>query len=234
MNDDLTIAWCDNGLVDGRFMQGVTDVMIHSGVKVTTTLRSNGNMIAPQRERIIRRWYQDNKTDWILWVDSDVVISPESFAFLWDNKDAVERPIVTGVYFTSDTPEESLMVPWPTLFNWTPDKAKLARVHPLPKDKLIKVGAAGMGFVLMHRSAITTILEKLGNVLLFTEVNGLKEFTGEDIYFYSLCARADVPVYAHTSATVPHMKRFSFDISYYNAFVASNPPPSHNKKKGKR
>lgn len=234
MSDELTIAWCDNGLVDGRFMQGVTDVILHSDVVVKTTLRSNGNQIARQRERVIQHWYEDNKTDWLLWVDSDVVISPEKFALLWDNKDAKERPIVTGVYFTSDTPEESLMVPWPTLFNWTSDKSKLARIHPMPKNQLIKVGAAGMGFVLMHRNAITTIKEVLGNVMMFTEVNAEKTFTGEDIYFYSLCDRANVPVYAHTGATVPHMKRFSFDESYYDAFTrASSKPPLHSKKKKK-
>lgn len=235
MEDSLTIAWCDNGLVDGRFMQGITDVMLHSGMNIKTTLRSNGNQIARQRERIINAWYDGNKSDWILWVDSDVVIDPEKFQILWDVKDAIERPIVTGVYFTSDTPEESLMVPWPTLFNWTPDKSKLARVHPMPKNKLIKVGAAGMGFVLMHRNVVKTIREVLGKVLLFTETGGYKTFTGEDIYFYSLCDRANVPVYAHTGATVPHMKRFSFDEAYYDAFTASNPPakPLHSKKRKK-
>ncbi len=36
MENKLAIAWCDNGMVDGKFMQGVTDVMIHSGVEVVT------------------------------------------------------------------------------------------------------------------------------------------------------------------------------------------------------
>lgn len=234
MSDDLTIAWCDNGNVDGRFMQGVTDVMIHSDANVVTTLRSNGNQIARQRERVIQYWYEENKTDWILWVDSDVVISPDSFKLLWDNKDPETHPIITGVYFTSDTPEESLMVPWPTLFNWAPDKAVIKRIHPMPKNQIIKVGAAGMGFVLMHRNAIAKIKEVLGNVMLFTEVGAEKVFTGEDIYFYSLCDRAGVPVYAHTGATVPHMKRFSFDVEYYDAFTRANKPPMHSKKKKKR
>lgn len=231
--DSLTIAWCDNGLVDGMFMQGVTDVILRSGINIVTTLRSSGNQIARQRERVITTWYEQNKSEWILWVDSDVVISPDKFKILWDAKDAIERPIVNGVYFTSDTPEESLMVPWATLFNWTSDKTKLARVHPMPKNKLIKIGAAGMGFTLMHRNAIKTIKEKLGAVLLFTEVNGFKAFTGEDIYFYSLCDRAGVPVYAHTGATVPHMKRFSFDEMYYDAFTTAQQPPLHSKKKRK-
>lgn len=232
--DCLTIAWCDNGFVDGKFMQGVTDVMIHGGVNVTVTLRSNGNQIARQRERVIDHWYDSGKTDWILWVDSDVVVTPEAFRMLWEARDAVDRPLVTGVYFTTDKPEESLMVPYPTLYQWSVDRTKLIRVHPMPKNKVIKVGAAGMGFVLMHRSVVTRLREELPGVPLFTEVNAYKYFTGEDIYFYSLCARVGIPVYAHTGATVPHMKRFSFDVEYYDAFMGGVQTKSAKKKSGRR
>lgn len=235
MENALTIAWCDNGMVDGKFMQGITDLMLDCPAKIVTTLRSQGNQIARQRELIIKHWYENKKSDWILWVDSDVVLTPEKFQIVWDARDAIERPIVNGVYFTTDTPEEPLMVPSPTLFNWTPDRFGITRIHPMPKNELIKIGAAGMGFTLMHRNAIKTIKEKLGEVMLFTEIGGWKTFTGEDIYFYSLCDRAGVPVYAHTGACVPHMKRFSFDEAYYDAFTKSNTStkPLHSKKRKK-
>lgn len=223
MKDKLTIAWCDNGMVDGKFMQGVTDVMIHSGVEVVSTLRSSGNQIARQRDRVINYWYDNPKSDWLLWVDSDVVISPDTFKLLWDNKDEVERPILSGVYFTTDHPEEPLMEPKPTLF-WFAHKGNevgISRVHPLPKDKLLKVDAAGMGFVLMHRSVIDRIKAVLPNVPIFADMGHGANFMGEDIYFFSLCDKADIPVYAHTSATVPHMKRFNLDVNYYNAFVGN-------------
>ena len=221
MEETLTIAWCDNGMVDGKFMQGVTDVMLHSGVKVATTLRSQGNQIGRQRETIVKHWYENNKSDWILWVDSDVVISPEMFLKLWDKRDAVEKPVLTGVYFTTDTPEESLMVPSPTVFEFVVNgnEVGIKRLHPLPKDKFLQVGAAGMGFVLMHRSVVTRILEVLPNTPLFTEVGVHKQFMGEDIFFFSLCDKAEIPVWCDTSALVPHMKRFSFDVNYYDAFV---------------
>jgi hypothetical protein len=221
MKDTLAIAWCDNGMVDGKFMQGVTDVMLHGGANVTTTLRSSGNQIGRQRETVAKYWYENNKSDWLLWVDSDVVISPDTFKKLWDKRDADKCPILTGVYFTTDTPEEPLMVPMPTLFEFIVqgDEVGIKRMHPLPKDKFIKVGAAGMGFVLMHRNVITRILEVLPNTPLFTEVGVGKQFMGEDIFFFSLCDRADIPVWCDTSATVPHMKRFSFDVNYYDAFV---------------
>ena len=208
-------------MVDGKFMQGVTDVMLHSGVKVATTLRSQGNQIGRQREKIVRAWYEQNKSDWILWVDSDVVISPETFLKLWDKRDAVEKPILTGVYFTTDTPEESLMVPSPTVFEFVVNgnEVGIKRLHPLPKDKFLQVGAAGMGFVLMHRSVIDRILEVEPNTPIFTEVGVNKSFMGEDIFFFALCNKAEIPVWCDTSALVPHMKRFSFDVNYYDAFV---------------
>ncbi len=221
MEETLTIAWCDNGMVDGKFMQGVTDVMLHSGVKVATTLRSQGNQIGRQRETIVKAWYEQNKSDWILWVDSDVVISPETFLKLWDKRDAVEKPLLTGVYFTTDTPEEPLMVPSPTVFEFVVNgnEVGIKRLHPLPKDKFLQVGAAGMGFVLMHRSVITRILEVEPNTPIFTEVGVNKSFMGEDIFFFALCNKAEIPVWCDTSALVPHMKRFSFDVNYYDAFV---------------
>ena len=180
-----------------------------------------GTKIERLRETIVKAWYEQNKSDWILWVDSDVVISPDTFRKLWDKRDAVDKPLLTGVYFTTDTPEEPLMVPSPTVFEFVVNgnEVGIKRLHPLPRDKFIQVGAAGMGFVLMHRSVITRILEVKPNTPIFTEVGVNKSFMGEDIFFFALCNEAEIPVWCDTSALVPHMKRFSFDVNYYDAFV---------------
>ena len=221
MQETVSIAWCDNGMVDGKFMQGVTDVILKSGVNFFSTLRSQGNQIARQRQTVIDYWYEKSKSDWLLWVDSDVVISPETFRLLWDNKDAKERPLVSGVYFTTDNPEEPLMVPMPTVFSFT-NKGDgtfgLSRVHPLPKNQLIKVDAAGFGFILMHRSIVEKVKAVAPDGQMFMEMGRGTKFIGEDIFFFALCDKAEVPLYCHTGALAPHMKRFSFDEHYYNAF----------------
>jgi hypothetical protein len=219
--ETVSIAWCDNGNVDGKFMHGVANVLLESGVKFESTIRSCGNQIARQREFVIRHWYEKNKADWLLWVDSDVVISPEKFLKLWNKKDKDKHPIVTGVYFTSKNPEEPLMVPLPTIFNFSEQKdgrVNIQPVHPMPKDKFIRVDAAGMGFVLMHRSIVDKIIEAVPDASMFLEAGSEKTFIGEDIYFFALCNKAGVEVWCDTSATVQHMKRFSFDEHYYGAF----------------
>lgn len=218
--DSVSIAWCDNGSVDGKFMHGVTNVITDSGVKFASTIRSGGNQIARQREHVIRYWYEKAKTDWLLWVDSDVVISPDKFLRLWNKKDKDKHPILTGVYFTSKNPEEPLMIPEPTVYEFVDAGETIAikPIHPLPKDKFIKVDAAGMGFVLMHRSAVEKIIESVPGAAMFMEAGTEKTFIGEDIYFFALCGKAGVEVWCDTGATVPHIKRFSFDEHYYNAF----------------
>jgi hypothetical protein len=219
--DSIALVWCDNGMVDGKFMQGVTDVMLKSGVEFATSLRSQGNQIARQRQTVIDYWFDKTDYEWLLWVDSDVVISPEKFRLLWDNKDAENRPLITGVYFTTDNPEEPLMIPMPTIYSFVNDGEggiAISRVHPLPKNQLIKVEAAGMGFILMHRSIVPKVREVSPDGQIFMEMGKGAKFIGEDIFFFALCDKAEVPLYCHTGATAPHMKRFSFDEHYYQAF----------------
>lgn len=219
--NSVAIAWCDNGTVDGKFMQGVADVMLKSGVEFGTTLRSQGNQIARQRQTVIDYWYDKTTYEWLLWVDSDIVISPEKFKLLWNNKDVKQRPLITGVYFTTDTPEEPLMIPLPTVYSFVNDGdggIAISRVHPLPENQVIKVDAAGMGFILMHRSIVPKVREVAPNGQVFMEMGKGTKFMGEDIFFFVLCDKAEVPLYAHTGATVPHMKRFSLDEHYYKAF----------------
>ena len=219
--DSIAVVWCDNGMVDGKFMQGVTDVMLKSGVEFATSLRSQGNQIARQRQTVFDYWFDKTDYEWLLWVDSDVVISPEKFKLLWDNRDAEKRPMITGVYFTTDNPEEPLMVPMPTLFNFmTKEDGSfgLSRIHPMPENQLVKVDAAGMGFILMHRSVVEKVRPIAPDGQVFMEMGRGTKFIGEDIFFFALCEKAEIPLYAHTGATAPHMKRFSFDEHYYKAF----------------
>jgi glycosyltransferase involved in cell wall biosynthesis len=218
--ETLAVAWCDNGMVDGKFMEGVVDTIINSGVEFCGSLRAHGNQIAQQREMLVNRWYDNNKSDWLLWLDSDIMITPEKFLRLWNRRDAKDIPLLTGVYFTSNEPEHPLMKPLATVYEFAEAEFGIGirRLDPLPKNAFIKVSAAGMGFCLMHRSVITRIKEALPGVPFFTEVGANKQFTGEDIYFFAVVNKAEIPLWCDTAATVGHMKRFNMDENYYDAF----------------
>ena len=220
--ETVALAWCDGGLVDGRFMDSMLLTMMNApkiGINIVNKIRVNGNQIGRQRQVLFDNWADVTKTDWLLWVDSDIVLTPDSLKLVWNAADKISKPVVSGTYFVSKENERSLMQPFPALFKEGSNKNELQIIHPLPQNELIKVDSAGFGFLLMHKSIIPKMREVSPDYSLFAEEEGLADkYISEDIVFFRKLKAAGVDLYAHTGALVQHMKRFSFDINYYNLY----------------
>jgi hypothetical protein len=186
---------------------------------ITTSIRVQGNQIGRQRQVLWDYWADNMKTDWLLWVDSDIVLTPDVMQKLWATADKHHRPVVSGVYFISKENEGTLMKPYPVLFNDV-SEYEIQYVHPLPQNEVIKCDSAGFGLVLMHKSIIPAMREKFPNESMFMETSTGKDeqFIGEDIIFFRKMKAAGIPLHAHTGALVKHMKRFSVDYDYYGMY----------------
>jgi GT2 family glycosyltransferase len=224
--DTLTIGWCDSGTTDGKFTQGLTYTLVgmfNLGSAPADVLRVHGNQIARQRQVLFDTWADTAKTDWLLWLDSDIVLNKEILMKLLSAADKTTRPIISGVYFVSKQDEGILSYPLPAIFRDI-DDFNIEHIHPLPVEEVIEIDCAGMGLVLMHRSIVPILRKAFPNESLFAEKNGLgKEYVGEDIAFFRRVKEAGVPVYAHTGAIAQHMKRFNFDAEYYSLWWNSQP-----------
>jgi predicted glycosyltransferase involved in capsule biosynthesis len=223
-SDTVAIGWCDNGTTDGKFTEGLMTAIIAgpiNGVEIHTSIRVQGNQIGRQRQVLFDHWADKLKTDWLLWVDSDIVLNLESLQKLWKTADKINRPVVSGVYFISKENEGSLMRPFPVLFDDI-SEFQVRYIHPLPEDQVIKVDNAGFGFVLMHKSIIPKIREANPGKGLFMETGDGDDdhFIGEDIIFFRRMKKAGIPLHAHTGALVKHIKRFSLDYDYYALYWA--------------
>jgi hypothetical protein len=187
-----------------------------NGMPIHTSIRVQGNQIGRQRQVLFDHWADKIKTDWILWVDSDIVLSLDAMAKLWKTADKIAKPVVSGVYFISKENEGSLMRPFPVLFDDV-DEFQIRYHHPLPKDEVIKCDCAGFGFVLMHKSIVPKMRAAHPGKGMFMETgDGVDDhFVGEDIIFFRRMKAAGIPLHAHTGAIVKHMKRFSLDYDYY-------------------
>ena len=224
-NDQIIVCWCDNGTTDGKFSEGIVYSIISSGLPIKSAMRVQGNQIGRQRQNALEFWYDKTDFDWVLWVDSDIVLNNDALHKVWAAADATERPVVTGTYFISKENERSLMAPYPAIFNWVEgNDYQISYIHPLPKDVLLKVGSAGFGFVLMHRNAVTKMREVHGAIPYFNETGVGEQFVSEDINFFRLMHKAGIPLYSHTGAVVQHMKRFSLDVNYYKFFWENERP----------
>jgi hypothetical protein len=214
----LAIGWCDNGNTDGKFTEGIVSVALqapNNGIPITHSMRVQGNQIGRQRQVLFDYWADQIKTDWLLWVDSDIVIDIHVVTKIWDAADKIGKPVVTGTYFISKENEGTLAKPYPALF-YDVDEFSIQHVHPLPDNELIKVDSAGFGFVLMHKSIIPKMREKFPNQSMFAEQENVGDkYVGEDIVFFRKMQQAGIELHAHTGALVKHIKRFSLDMDYY-------------------
>ena len=217
-----TLAWCDNGLVEGRFADGLLTTLMSQnihGVKFVNKIRVNGNQIGRQRQTLFDKWADDIKTDWLLWVDSDIILHPGILKILWDSADKLSKPVVTGLYYVSKQNEQSLMEPFPAIFKETGSDYSLQIIHPVPENQLIKVDSAGFGLCLMHKSIIEPMRKIDPGYSLFGEREEVGDkYISEDIVFFRKLKKAGFPLYAHTGAHAQHMKTFSFDINYNNLY----------------
>ena len=222
--ETLSIAWCDNGSTDGKFTEQMLFNLLGAqtnGIKIDQFLRITGNQISRQREELFWQWKNTMPSDWILWIDSDIILNTDALKILINSVDKDTRPVVSGLYFISKEAEQTLPKPMPCIFvNPQDDDFALIPIEPLPTNELIEIDSAGMGFVLMHKSIIEKLDTKYKDEPVFAEHAGIgKNFISEDIAFFRKLKSVGVPVYAHTGAHVQHIKRFSLDINYYLMYM---------------
>jgi hypothetical protein len=214
----VALGWCDNGNTDGKFTEGMVSIALQApanGIEITHSMRVQGNQIGRQRQVLFDYWADQIKTDWLLWVDSDIVMDIHVLTKVWDAADKIGKPVITGTYFISKENEGTLAKPYPALF-FDVDEHTIQHVHPLPDNEVIKVDSAGFGFVLMHKSIISKMREKFPNQSMFAEQENVGDkYVGEDIVFFRKMQQAGIELHAHTGALVRHIKRFSLDMDYY-------------------
>jgi hypothetical protein len=212
---NLTIGWCDPGNVDSLFMSGLmgTTMSLKSiGIELYGITNLIGNRIDKQRQDLFDGWVESG-SDWLLWVDSDIVLTTDIVQKLWDTAHTKDKPVVCGVYFVTNNPNEPLMMPVPCIFKDFGDHNE--PIHPLPVDQVIPIDVAGFGLVLMHKSIVPKLQEAYPDGVYFEM--GLKDQNkSEDVSFFRKLKEIGVPVYAHTGAIAAHIKRFVFDFHYYN------------------
>jgi hypothetical protein len=216
--EKIAIGWCDNGITDGSFTESLVNIVLNSskgGWEISETVRVQGNQIAVQRQTLIDYWFNNFKSDWLLCVDSDICLNMDAVKKIFDTANKNTHKIVSGIYFIAKEYNGSLPIIMPCIFDDVNDNL-IKYHHPLPKESIIKVDCAGLGFVIIHRSVIKKLKDDYGsNSFLFSEIYEHGSVLGEDISFFRKCKKTNIPVYAHTGAIVKHIKRVAWDMDYY-------------------
>jgi hypothetical protein len=222
LNETITIGWCDNGTTEGKFTEGLMSVVLSGASNdfpITSSIRVNGNQIGRQRQSLIDYWYDNLKTDWLFWIDSDIVLTLDIWKKICSTADKDTHPMVSGVYFIAKEEHGSLPVILPCIFDDI-DEFSIRYYHPLPVDQILRVDCAGMGLIIMHRNVVTMLRKEYGkeNSLFAENTMTGDKFIGEDISFFRKCKKINIPLYANTGAIAKHIKRVPWDLDYYKLY----------------
>lgn len=178
-----------------------------------------GPLLDIYRNRAVEWFLKESTAEWMLFIDSDIVWTLRDLYNLLDSADPIERPVVSGVYlmimqeglrpgvwhrYLDTETGKSSLVPWPEELEW-------------PDDQLIDVDGTGAGFLLMHRSLLTMMLEVYGPPMAWFQ-NEVMDGTvhGEDFTFCSRVQQMGFRVIVNSAVQLDHIKHATFHVATFN------------------
>jgi hypothetical protein len=215
-NEKIIIGSCDNGFVDGSFFSSITNILTVKDYPyiLNGNIRSDGPLIHKNRESVIRYWLSSTDVDWLLFIDSDIVFTPDDVNFLCQSADSKNKKIVSGLYFTIQKIEPCF--PYPVVFIRT-EKGEYLALSEIEENSVSMIDAAGLGFVLIHRSVVEKMLKRYSLSEIFVST-----IFGEDISFFDKVHEIGEDVYLDTRASVKHMKRYPIDLDFHKMYESYN------------
>jgi GT2 family glycosyltransferase len=216
-NETLAIVWIDNGLVEGQFTLSLGNYLLYANknnIKINSLIRVNGNQIARQRELALSLTLE-SKTDWSLWIDSDIMFKPEDVDMLMNVANKENRKVISGLYYVSYDGDGSFRNTVPAMYTYNNSDGLHYPILDFQEENIFKVDAVGFGFILIHNSVFSELKQK--HSWIFNDHfydNGF--FISEDISFCQKLRENNIPIFLHPKAKVNHIKKVMFNESYVN------------------
>lgn len=216
-SERVTIAWIDPGLVDGAFAMCIAQVYLSRADRIAGLMRVEGGLISRQRNEVVRGFLDsDTGADWLLMIDSDEQLSIEAFDKIISVAHAIDRPVVSGLYFGTLPNRGLIPQPIPHLYRQVGDGMHYSPIVDYPDDRVIEIDAAGTGALLVHRRVLEAIRDTADEYegrdwCWFRDLPIAGEWVGEDIYFCRRIKSLGFPIVAHTGAILPHRRRYWLD-----------------------
>jgi hypothetical protein len=185
------------------------------------------------RNKAVAEFLQEDRGDWLWWVDTDMGFAPETVDRLFGAAHSQERPIVGALCFGQRELDLDGMGGHhtgavPTIYRWTQHQGQqgFAVVWDYPPDALVKCHGTGAACVLIHRSVLVRMLERFGPVWYNRAPNpSTGQMVSEDLSFCLRAGALDIPVFVHTGVPTSHHKETWVGERTYWRERAVDPPP---------
>ena len=212
-DQSLIVGYIHNGDLKARFVRSLLTFMAYDAAHRQTIKQlpyeCESCDIVANRNRVVQNFLEKSGgAEWLLFVDTDIVFTPEHVYQLLDAAHRETAPMVSGLYHGFLSPD----YPWPLPFAFdVTDNGEFRSVIQIDTG-MQRVMGFGMGFCLINRGLLEKVAEahKANPWRWFgrdsATIGGLPTYLGEDL---TLCKRASdlgFPLYLHAGVRVGHLK----------------------------
>lgn len=205
----VAVAFLHPGTVAGGFAASLAGMLKVSRGAAALMARMTGPRIATARNAVCRE-FLSTQYEWLLFVDADMQFPPNSLDLLMEGADKDIRPVMGGLCFAK---QEGLL--FPTIYRLNDEQTQFMPAVSYPRGKAFMVDGTGAAFLLIHRTALETLLALMPNhpAPWFQETIDWDPVTeqwrerGEDLTFCLRLRKADIPVWIDARVRIDHVKQ---------------------------
>lgn len=186
----------------------------------------SGPKVDQARNKIMRRWLEGNDTDYLLMVDTDMVLPKNTLDVLLKH----DKDIVGGLCFSAVSPDSPVK---PTIRMI--EESEIVPLWDYPPNSLIQVAATGAACILIKREVAEGVWKARGKdhpMPWFAHGMHRNVQIGEDVAFCLTAGRVGYEVWVDTGLVIPHVKsRFVGENEYVLSLSKEDHPMYDDRKR---
>lgn len=225
-NEKIILGWIDNGYAHSGFVAHLMTIALNRSEKIEGVVVANGSYLSSNRNSMARMFLESD-ADWLLSLDSDILLPLNSFDKLIDSADSDKYDILGGKYYLSM--EDGIHI---AAQDWHPHVPENGLWLDVVRNKnfvesneiVENLHSVGLGCALIHRRVLEKIQKQSSNPMPWFQDYWsdypYESWISDDIHFYSQVHKYDFNVAMAMNVTTTHMKQFAINdsvlLSYSN------------------
>jgi hypothetical protein len=220
----VAVAWCYGMEVASMFQTSMQMMFNHdlandNHISLVVAEHAHVN-ITHVRNNIMRKFMVMDEVDWLLMLDTDMVVPENLIDILLEDADPDPMspgytPFIGGLCFSING-EAKL---YPTMYRWTGPEENLALevINDYVPGSMVEVDATGAACLLMHKDALGRIAQASGGDIFpwFKEFEYKGTALSEDFGLMRRAADLGFTVRVNTKASIGHFKPFVLSEDIY-------------------
>lgn len=242
-NKSITMGWIDTGQVTSGFVAHISQILLHRNDLISDVIVASGPYLSNNRNRMVKGFLDGTTSDWLLTLDSDIMVGLESFDTLVDAADEDDYPVMGGKYFLNIDGEVRISAMTKLDGDYRYGKWLTDTSSFIVED----LHSIGLGYSLIHRDVFEAVRSTSNHPLPWfqdywrEEIPGIQNngWISDDIHFYNQVNALGINVSVCLGATSTHLKESRLNEESFLTFnkfkrYESNSKEIHNYAEQKR